>query len=177
MKKSEIISISLGVVIFVITNLALNDIFSRSNIVVTAIVGGVSALFSFWWSYKLLPKFTLTRKVLFTLLCLAVVIFAAYLTNRNGADRKKLQLVGKWISPPNDEGASELIFEFKPSDSLIVIVDSQRVDLSYAIKRGDQILAIDESGDQKFKWSIKTLTAEELIIGDGDRTMELKRAD
>jgi hypothetical protein len=175
MKKSEIISISLGVVLFVITNLLLTDVLGKSNIAMTAAIGGVSALFAFWWSYKLLPKWALAKKIFFTLLYLAVALISSvYLASLRGSERK-LQLIGKWISPANDEGDSELIFEFKSNDSLIVTVDLQRVELAYEIMQGDHILAIDRYGEQKFKWSIATLNAEKLIIADRGKTMELER--
>jgi len=177
MKKSEIISIPLGVMLLVVTNLVLNDVVGKNNIVITAAIGGVSALFAFWWSYKLLPRWTLAKKIFFTSLYLAVAIISAvYLTSLRGSERKLL-LIGKWISPANDEGDSELIFEFKSNDSLIVTVDSQRVELAYEIMQGDHILAIDRYGEQKFKWSITTLNAEKLIIGDRGKTMELERTE
>jgi hypothetical protein len=177
MKKLEIISISLGIVLFVITNLLLNDVLGKSNIAMMAAIGGASALFAFWWSYKLLPRWTLAKKIFFTLLYLAVAIISAvYLTSLRGSERK-LQIIGKWISPANDEGDSELIFEFKSNDSLIVTVDSQKIELAYEIMRGDHILAIDRYGEQKFKWSITTLNAEKLIIGDRGKTMELERTE
>lgn len=177
MKKSEIISISLGVVLFVVTNLVLNDVLGKSNILVMAAIGGVSALFAFWWSYKLLPRWSLVKKIFFTLLYLAVAIISAvYLASLRESERK-LQLIGKWISPANVDGDSELIFEFKSNDSLIVTVDSQRVEFAYEIMPGDHILAIDRYGEQKFKWSIETLNAEKLIIADRGKTMELERAE